>query len=202
MSYYISPDYCINCGACVGDCPYNAIEEGSSSYVIDDGLCVSCGACQPTCPVEAIWPQYWESSPPSASAVKMLDQVTGPAIPIKNLEYGCLIYNTSGGIICDGFTRNVRVSEVIENIVVYQWSNRQRHYLQIPLTIEPKLIINMRFSALTSTDYARFTGANYEIFLENGLYTYFEIWQEWIDSTKDTYPSVDPSADITILACG
>jgi ferredoxin len=53
MAYKIN-DNCISCGACVGDCPVDAISEGDPIYIIDAEKCIDCGACQPTCPVEAI----------------------------------------------------------------------------------------------------------------------------------------------------
>jgi ferredoxin len=53
MAYKIS-DACINCGACEGECPVNAISEKNDVRVIDANTCISCGACSAVCPVEAI----------------------------------------------------------------------------------------------------------------------------------------------------
>lgn len=53
MAHVISDD-CINCGACVGECPVEAISEGDSKHVIDADICTDCGACAEVCPVEAI----------------------------------------------------------------------------------------------------------------------------------------------------
>jgi len=52
MSYKIS-DACLGCGACVPECPVDAIAEGNP-YTIDAGKCSDCGACAETCPAEAI----------------------------------------------------------------------------------------------------------------------------------------------------
>lgn len=52
MAYNIS-DECISCGACVGECPVNAISEGDGKYVIDADACIECGACEGACPVGA-----------------------------------------------------------------------------------------------------------------------------------------------------
>ena len=52
MAYKIT-DACIACGACVGDCPVEAIVEGGSGFTITDA-CIDCGACAGACPVEAI----------------------------------------------------------------------------------------------------------------------------------------------------
>lgn len=52
MAYIITDD-CISCGACVDECPTNAISEGDGKYVIDAEACISCGACAGVCPVDA-----------------------------------------------------------------------------------------------------------------------------------------------------
>jgi ferredoxin len=55
-------DACINCGACVPECPNEAISEGDGVYVIDSTLCTECvgfnekEACQAVCPVECCVP--------------------------------------------------------------------------------------------------------------------------------------------------
>ena len=45
MAYIINDD-CISCGACVGECPVDAITEGADE-------CIECGACAGACPVGA-----------------------------------------------------------------------------------------------------------------------------------------------------
>ena len=52
MAYTISDD-CIMWGACVGECPVDAISEGDGKYVIDADACLDCGACAGACPVDA-----------------------------------------------------------------------------------------------------------------------------------------------------
>ena len=52
---YIDPEECIDCGACVPECPVEAISEGDI-YVIDADTCTDCGTCVEVCPVEAIAP--------------------------------------------------------------------------------------------------------------------------------------------------
>jgi len=54
MAYVITED-CIVCGACVPECPVDAISEGDI-YVIDPEACTDCGACVDVCPSEAIHP--------------------------------------------------------------------------------------------------------------------------------------------------
>ncbi len=52
MAHKISSD-CISCGACIGECPVEAISEGEI-YVIDASKCTDCGACAGVCPSGAI----------------------------------------------------------------------------------------------------------------------------------------------------
>jgi len=52
MPHVIS-DECVACGACIPECPVEAISEGEP-YVIDADLCTDCGACVDVCPTEAI----------------------------------------------------------------------------------------------------------------------------------------------------
>ncbi len=51
---YRITDECVGCGACLGVCPTNAINDGEP-FVIDS-RCVNCGQCAEVCPVEAIVP--------------------------------------------------------------------------------------------------------------------------------------------------
>ncbi|PIS27579.1 MAG: ferredoxin [Candidatus Marinimicrobia bacterium CG08_land_8_20_14_0_20_45_22] len=53
MAHVIS-DECISCGACIGECPVEAISEGGDKYVIDAAKCTDCAACTQVCPVGAI----------------------------------------------------------------------------------------------------------------------------------------------------
>ena len=61
MATHITAD-CINCGACLPECPNDAITEGDTIYVIDPDLCTECvgffdrESCQAVCPVECCLP--------------------------------------------------------------------------------------------------------------------------------------------------
>jgi ferredoxin len=55
MAYVISDD-CVSCGACVSECPVEAISEGADKYVIDPEVCTDCGSCAEVCPSSAISP--------------------------------------------------------------------------------------------------------------------------------------------------
>jgi len=55
MAYVINDD-CIACGACIDECPVDAITEGDI-YKIDAEKCTDCGDCVDSCPSEAIHPE-------------------------------------------------------------------------------------------------------------------------------------------------
>jgi ferredoxin len=52
VAYSIN-DSCVSCGACVSECPVDAISEGDGIYVIDAETCIDCGNCANVCPVAA-----------------------------------------------------------------------------------------------------------------------------------------------------
>jgi ferredoxin len=50
---------------CVTVCPVDCFREGPNFLVIDPDICIDCGACVPECPVEAIFdqddlPAHWK----------------------------------------------------------------------------------------------------------------------------------------------
>jgi ferredoxin len=49
-------DECILCGACLAECPEEAIEEGDPKYIVDPNKCTDCGNCAEVCPTEACVP--------------------------------------------------------------------------------------------------------------------------------------------------
>ncbi len=57
MAYIIDKDACTACGACIDECPVEAINEGDDFYTITADECTDCGACADVCPVEAISPE-------------------------------------------------------------------------------------------------------------------------------------------------
>jgi NAD-dependent dihydropyrimidine dehydrogenase PreA subunit len=54
MSYKITADSCISCGACASECPEGAIFEKDPVYAIDPAKCIDCGSCETACPNGAI----------------------------------------------------------------------------------------------------------------------------------------------------
>jgi len=65
MSRVIDPSQCLACGACIEECPVEAISEGSV-YFIDADACIDCGACEATCPNEAIFDENEQETLPEA----------------------------------------------------------------------------------------------------------------------------------------
>jgi NAD-dependent dihydropyrimidine dehydrogenase PreA subunit len=55
MAYFIKPDECTACGACMDECPVEAISAGDF-YTINPDTCTDCNACADVCPVECISP--------------------------------------------------------------------------------------------------------------------------------------------------
>jgi L-aspartate semialdehyde sulfurtransferase ferredoxin len=53
----LDEDKCIQCGACVGQCPTAAlyVEEETRLVKFDSEKCVACQQCVPACPVNAIF---------------------------------------------------------------------------------------------------------------------------------------------------
>ncbi len=51
----IDKNRCVACGACVMECPKQAISIYKGCYALVDGaLCVGCGKCEKVCPVGCI----------------------------------------------------------------------------------------------------------------------------------------------------
>ena len=53
MAHKISSD-CLACGACMSECPADAISAGDPAYEINAELCTDCGVCAGSCPTDAI----------------------------------------------------------------------------------------------------------------------------------------------------
>ena len=53
----IDPEKCTDCGACVGQCPTEALytERRTRRVKLDSEKCVACQACVPACPYSAIF---------------------------------------------------------------------------------------------------------------------------------------------------
>ncbi|MCB2186218.1 MAG: EFR1 family ferrodoxin [Deltaproteobacteria bacterium] len=54
--HYLDKNKCIQCGACVDQCPANAID--LSDYAVDRQACVLCFGCLNNCPAQAVYMQY------------------------------------------------------------------------------------------------------------------------------------------------
>lgn len=54
MAVKIDKDACVGCGACVAQCPVQALSMVDGKAVVDANTCVDCGACVGVCPTGAI----------------------------------------------------------------------------------------------------------------------------------------------------
>ena len=63
---------CINCGACVGQCPAGALSLGEDNRVIwDQGACVQCDTCIHVCPNDSS-PKVREMTPEEVYALSLI----------------------------------------------------------------------------------------------------------------------------------
>jgi ferredoxin len=72
---------------CVSVCPVDCFHEGENFLVIDPEECIDCGACVPECPVEAIfeeddipakWGEYIELNAVLAAQWPIIDDTKDP----------------------------------------------------------------------------------------------------------------------------
>ena len=56
MAYKIDSSVCISCGACVVECPADAISQIDDAYIINPSKCVDCAECVAVCPMDCIAP--------------------------------------------------------------------------------------------------------------------------------------------------
>ena len=54
MAWSVDREKCLECGGCVGVCPFSALELKSQGLSNDKDKCTLCGLCQKFCPVGAI----------------------------------------------------------------------------------------------------------------------------------------------------
>ncbi len=55
MPVVVNKDMCLSCGACIAQCPAEALAFGADDKAeCNPDVCLDCGACVDTCPVSAI----------------------------------------------------------------------------------------------------------------------------------------------------
>ena len=69
IEYWIDPDQCTGCTACVRICPQQAIEgERKAPHILNRAQCIKCGACYDVCRFEAIVIRSGEAQPAAESS--------------------------------------------------------------------------------------------------------------------------------------
>ncbi|MBM7599207.1 NAD-dependent dihydropyrimidine dehydrogenase PreA subunit [Virgibacillus halotolerans] len=61
---------------CVSICPVDCIEEGPEQFFIDPNICIDCGACVATCPVSAIVDEH-DLSPEQEGQLEKAEEFFG-----------------------------------------------------------------------------------------------------------------------------
>lgn len=77
LKQQIGLDICIECGACVPECPVAAIS-ADPPFIIDPEVCTNCLVCPSVCPVEAITEYDYNPEPPEPTE----QQPAGPVLTI------------------------------------------------------------------------------------------------------------------------
>ena len=80
---------------CVSVCPVDCFHEGENFLVIDPEECIDCGACVPECPVEAIfdeddvpdkWAEYIEINASLAASWPLIDDSKEPLPDAEEMQ--------------------------------------------------------------------------------------------------------------------
>jgi ferredoxin len=54
MVAIITADECVGCGACIDECPSEAITLNGDNVAVVNDECIDCAACVDVCPTDAI----------------------------------------------------------------------------------------------------------------------------------------------------
>jgi ferredoxin len=54
MVAIITADECVGCGACIDECPSEAITLNDNNVAVVNDECIDCAACVDVCPTDAI----------------------------------------------------------------------------------------------------------------------------------------------------
>jgi len=99
---------CIGCGACVRDCPANAIT--LDTLAIDKSKCIGCGKCITTCPFDAI--NAADDAEQTKRFLEGLVEYAKPVVELKNSIYFNIIITVSPSCDCSGNPKKPFVPDI------------------------------------------------------------------------------------------
>jgi uncharacterized protein len=113
IKHHIKKEKCISCGACIANCPVNAIafDENKKAF-INQEICISCSKCIAVCPVEAVRIPWG-----GAGKIELQERIAEYAYAAQ-LNKKCFYVNFLINITADCDCMNIAMEKLTEDIGV------------------------------------------------------------------------------------